>query len=73
MVFQELHERVDQGKIKETGDLSSTLTLLEKELKRVKAIPIWPWDPETLRWLVTALVLPIGGIILRMVFERIFG
>jgi hypothetical protein len=73
MVFHELHERVDQGKLKETGDLSSTLTLLEKELKSVKAIPIWPWDPETLRWLVTALVLPIGGIILRMIFERIFG
>jgi hypothetical protein len=73
MAFQELHTRVDQGNLEETSDLSAVITSLEKELKSVKDIAIWPWDTETLRWLVTALLLPIGFMFLRMIFERIFS
>jgi hypothetical protein len=72
-VFEELHKRVDQGNLADTSDLSSVMTLLETELKSVKAIPIWPWDPETFRWLVTALVLPIGIMILQSILQRVFS
>ena len=68
-VFQELNRRVDQGNLGDSSDLNSTMTLLEKELESVEAISIWPWDPETMRWLVTALVLPIAVMLLQLILQ----
>jgi hypothetical protein len=39
--------------------LSTAFGMLEKEIDAIKAISTWPWQPETLRWLFTALVLPL--------------
>jgi hypothetical protein len=71
--FLELHKRIDNGELENSSNLNVTLTILEKELKSVKGISIWPWEPETLRWLVTALVLPIGFMILQLILQRIFS
>jgi hypothetical protein len=46
---------------------------LEKEIAKIEGIPIWPWEPETMRWLLTALVLPIGFMILQLILQRAFG
>jgi hypothetical protein len=69
----ELHKRVDAGKLEKIGELSTTLSALEKELTALKKIPTWPWQPETVRWLVTALVLPLGLWIIQVVLQRFLG
>jgi hypothetical protein len=71
-VFIKLHKRIDAGDLESTDDLSTTVSLLQKELDSVKEIPIWPWDPETLRWLISALVFPILIVVLQIFIQRIF-
>jgi hypothetical protein len=68
-----LHERVDAGELDKIGELNTTLSTLEMELSALKRIPTWPWQPETVRWLITALVLPLGLWILQIVLQRVFG
>lgn len=70
--LRELHQRVDQGELEASEELNITFTILEREMKHVQAIPIWPWDPETLRWLITALILPLSLMVLQLVLQRLF-
>ena len=54
----------------QVGDLKTTLSTLEMELTSLRKIPTWPWEPETLRWLIGALVLPLGIWLIQYVFQR---
>ena len=56
----ELHQRVDDGKLEGMMDLNMAIASLQMELKILNEIPTWPWVPETVRWLATALLLPLG-------------
>jgi hypothetical protein len=58
-VFTELHQRIDAGRVGEVDDLSRALAILQEERNMLLAISTWPWQPETLRLLVTALILPM--------------
>jgi hypothetical protein len=73
LTILELHKRVDSGKLGTINELSTALTALEKELSALQKIPTWPWQPETVRWLVTALVLPLGLWIIQFVLQRVLG
>ena len=53
------HTLVDEEKYDEVVALRSVLGTLDEEKKAVKNFSTWPWQPETLRWLFTALVLPL--------------
>jgi hypothetical protein len=55
----ELHQQVDQGNYKEMANLSIAFGSLEMEINTITKTKTWPWQPETLRWLLTALVLPL--------------
>lgn len=55
----ELHRRVDQGRLSRVDELNKTLASLEMERNLLSRIPTWPWQPETLRTLVAALLLPL--------------
>jgi hypothetical protein len=39
----------------------------------LNAISTWPWQPETLRFLVTALLLPLLLWILQYVLQLVLG
>jgi len=69
----ELHRRVDDGELEKMDELSGTFANLETELSILKEIPTWPWQPETVRWLVTALVLPLGLWIIQYLLQRVLG
>jgi hypothetical protein len=70
-VTKELHHQIDEGQLEGAGDLNSSLENLEIERNRLKEIPTWPWQPETARWLVTALVLPLGLWLLQIFLQRL--
>ncbi len=69
----ELHSRVDAGELHSREQLHDTLAGLEIEWSALTRIPTWPWKPETLRGLITALLLPVVVLLLQFVLQRAFG
>jgi hypothetical protein len=50
---------MDQKDYSDLSTLNTAIGMLEKEISTIKGISTWPWQPETVRWLFTALVLPL--------------
>ncbi len=73
MIVDELHRRVDAGELQEIGNLNTAMSSLELERKTLTRISTWPWQPETVRWLITALVLPLGLWLLQYFLQRVLG
>lgn len=69
----ELHRRLDRAKIAGMDDLHKALASLDLERAHLRRVPTWPWQPETLRGLVAALVLPIMIWLIQYVLQRILG
>jgi hypothetical protein len=69
----ELLQRVDEGKLEGMADLSEAIASLEIEQNALKRIPTWPWQPETVRSLITALLLPMGLWIAQYALQRLLG
>jgi hypothetical protein len=69
----ELHRRVDEGALAGMDDLNKTIASLELELNLLDKVPTWPWRPETVRLLLTALALPLGLWLLQYVLQRVMG
>lgn len=57
--FVDLHQRIDDGELEEVDDLLKVISILETEQDALNGISTWPWQPERLRFLVTALLLPL--------------
>ena len=66
----ELHRRMDDGKLEGMDGLNKAMACLEIERKALGGIPTWPWEPETVRLLITALALPLGLWIAQYVLQR---
>jgi hypothetical protein len=69
----DLHRRVDDGELEGMTDLNMALASLEIEHGAVGRIPTWPWEPETVRLLITALALPLGLWILQYALQLLVG
>ncbi len=72
-VFSQMHERIDRGEIEGLEDLTKVVSVLETERDTLEAISTWPWQPETLRYLVTALLLPLLLWIIQYVVQLVVG
>jgi hypothetical protein len=68
-----LHQQVDDGELKDMEELNFAITSLDIEVNSIRSVRTWPWEPETLQILVTALALPLGLWFIQLVLERIFG
>ena len=55
----DLHHRVDNGELEGMTDLNMAIGALELEHQALSRIPTWSWQPETVRLLATALLLPL--------------
>jgi hypothetical protein len=69
----ESHKRLDEGHVESIGELNTALSGLEMQRNAIMAIPTWPWQPETVRLLITALALPLGLWIAQYVLQRALG
>jgi hypothetical protein len=69
----ELHQRVDDGKLEGMGDLNMTMSSLQIEQGALEKISTWPWQPETVRLLITALALPLGLWIAQYALQNVLG
>jgi hypothetical protein len=68
-----LHSQLDNGELQEMENLNYAISSLETEINTLKRIRTWPWEPETLQILVTALALPLGLWFIQLIVERLFG
>lgn len=73
VIIAELHRQLDNGELEEMEAMNYAIASLEIELNTLKRIRTWPWEPETLQLLITALALPLGLWIIQLILERILG
>jgi hypothetical protein len=69
----ELHRNVDDNNYEGMDNLNLAFLNLEKEINTIRRTSTWPWQPETIRWLFTALVLPLGLWLLQFFLQRMLG
>ena len=72
-MIAELHQRVDEGMLEGAMDFNMTFSSLQTELKAIETVPTCPWQPETLRLLISALALPLGVWLIQLLLGRFFG
>lgn len=66
----ELHQRVDAGEVEGMFEINSAISSLKTELSILEETPTWPWRPETVRWLASALLLPLGLWLIQLLLQR---
>jgi hypothetical protein len=66
-----LQARMDNSELAGVSDLKTALDGLVVGKKELDAISVWPWQPETLRGVVTALVAPVVIWLITKVLERL--
>ena len=65
-----LHARIDADDYQESDAMASALGGLETERTIVGKAPTWPWDPEAVRIVMTALLVPIVLWVITRILER---
>jgi hypothetical protein len=71
-VSDELHRRADTGDYgSDTANINSVIDGLVKEQGVVEKASTWPWDPEAVRAVLTALLLPIVLWLITRILERL--
>jgi hypothetical protein len=58
-VFSEFNQHIQAHDYAATERLNGTIASLEIQHNRIRAIPTWPWNPETAQIALTAIALPL--------------
>jgi hypothetical protein len=72
-VFTKFDQHLHDDDYAETERLNRTIASLEIMHKRISEIPTWPWRPETARFALTAIALPLILTILQLLAVQAFG
>lgn len=72
VVFSKFNQRIRADDYSTIKHLNESITSLDIQHKRIKAIPTWPWKPETARFALSAIALPFILRILQFLVERAF-
>jgi hypothetical protein len=67
-----LHEGVGEGTLDDMPKLESAVSSLVAERGVLEKLRTWPWEPETARWVLTAVLLPLVLWLLQRLLDR-FG
>jgi hypothetical protein len=67
----ELHRRIDQNLYRGMDELNKAMAGLEIERNMIAAMPTWPWQPDTLRTLLIALLLPVVVWVTQVLLQRV--
>jgi hypothetical protein len=70
VAIDELHEKMDDGELEGMTDLNMAMASLEIEMTALRKTPTWPWEPEVVQLLITALALPLGLWIIQLILQR---
>jgi hypothetical protein len=67
----DLHAAMDGKDYSDLSTLNTAIGMVENEINTIKGISTWPWQPETVRWLFTALVLPLLMWLLQFILGKV--
>jgi hypothetical protein len=71
--FDDVHRLVDEKELTGIGNVNMTIMTLDVEIRSLEAIPTWPWQPDTMRWLLSALLLPLILWVVQAILQRGVG
>lgn len=69
-VIAELHRKRNQGDNSDMAAINHAMEALEREKALLDKIPTWPWQPETVRGVGTAILLPVVLWFITRLLER---
>jgi len=69
----DFHSALDQKEFEALPQLRNAIGMIEQDLATIKSISTWPWQPETFRWLFTALILPLLMWLAQYVLGKYLG
>ncbi len=72
-LLSKMHKCIDEDRFEGFDDIHLAISSIEMEISALKRIPTWPWQPETVRWFITALVIPLGVWLLQYALQRWIG
>lgn len=72
-IFAKFDQHLQDDDYAETERLNGTIASLEIKHKRIGKIPTWPWRPETARFALTAIALPLIITIFQLLAIQAFG
>jgi hypothetical protein len=70
-VLAELHQAVEARDLAVMDPLNKAIASLDIELRAVERIPTWPWQPETVRWVASALMFPVVVFLAQLAIGRL--
>jgi hypothetical protein len=73
MLFSQYNEVFQEGDDAELVKLNGIISGLEVQHRRIFAIPTWPWSPETARFALTAIALPLILTVLQFIVRQALG
>jgi hypothetical protein len=71
VVTVELHRRIEIGPLTDMDNLYKALHSLDVEAQAIRRVPTWPWQPETTRLVMAALLLPVILWLMQRVLTRL--
>jgi hypothetical protein len=70
---EELYRRLRSDELENVEELEKGINALFAFRSSIEGISTLPWKAETLRWLVTVLLLPLGLLIIQFLLQQYFG
>lgn len=70
-IIDELHRRLDHGERETLSGIQTALACLKDEEARLTQLPTWPWQPDMVRLLATAIVLPVTLSLVQKLLEHL--
>lgn len=59
ILIKDLHQKVDSGDSTNIDALQKTMALVQLEQTTLDKTPTWPWNPETMRIVISAILVPM--------------
>jgi hypothetical protein len=71
-LFATFNQHLQEGDYDAIEPLNGTISSLEIQHRKIVAIPTWPWRPETARFALGAIALPLILTILQLLVTQVF-
>lgn len=71
LLVEELRDGMGRQDLSRATQIKDALLALEVEAKAIAAVRTWPWEPETLRLLLTAVLLPTALFVVQFLIGQL--
>lgn len=72
-IYEQIRATAQAGDYAQLEHLKAPLAALKESRDMIKAVPTWPWQPNTLRNLFAPLLFPIIVFLVQLLVQRVLG